>query len=72
MIRAIVLILLATISVSGQDSTLVREYCNKLGQLSETSNIESLVSGIDEMTIKYLERNPIIGDNPIQDAIRFQ
>lgn len=72
MIRAIVLMLLAIISVRGQDSTLVREYCNKLGQLSETSNIESFVPGIDEMTVKYLERNPIIGDNPIQEVIRFQ
>jgi hypothetical protein len=62
MIRAIVLVLLTTISATGQDSTLVREYCNKLGQLSETTDIDSLVSGIDEMTVKYFERNPITGD----------
>jgi len=72
MIRAIVLVLLTTISVTGQDSTLVREYCNKLGQLSETTDIESHISGIDEMTRRYLERNPMTGDNRLQEGIRLQ
>ena len=72
MIRAIVLILLTTISVTGQDSTLVREYCNKLRQLSDATDIESQISGIDEMTRRYLERNPMTGDNALQEGIRLQ
>lgn len=72
MIRPIILVLLTTISVTGQDSTLVSEYCNKLGQLSATTDIDSLVSGIDEMMVSYMDRNPITGDNPLQDGIRFR
>lgn len=72
MIRAIVFVLLTTVSVIAQDSTLVREYCNKLGQLSETSDINSITSGFDKLILNYLERNPVAGDNPLQDAMRLQ
>ena len=53
----------------GQDSTLVREFCNKLGQ---TTDIDSQISSIDDMTRRYLERHPMTGDNALQDALRFQ
>lgn len=43
-----------------------------LSQFSETTSINSQMTYIDEMTRKYFERNPIIGDNPVQDGIRFQ
>lgn len=72
MVRAIVLIFLTAISVYGQDSILVREFCSKLGQLSETNDINDQISDIEDMTRKYLERNPLKGDNPTQDGIRFQ
>ena len=50
----------------------MREFCNKLGQSSETADIDSQLSGIDEMTRKYFERNPMTSDNPLQEALRFQ
>lgn len=72
MIRAIVLILLTAISVQGQDSTLVREFCNNIGQFSETTDIGSQVSGLSGMVERYLERNPMRRDSTLQDGLRFQ
>lgn len=72
MIRAIVLILLTTISVQGQDSTLVKEFCNNIAQFSETTDIQSHTSELYGMVERYLERNPMTGDNSLQDAFRFQ
>jgi TPM domain len=74
MIRAVVLVLVlvTTILAKGQDSTYVKEYCSKLGQLSETTDIESQISEIDELTKKYLERKPLTGGNPIQEVLRLQ
>jgi hypothetical protein len=72
MIRALILLLLTTISVQGQDSTLVREFCNNLQQSSKSNDINSQVSALADMIQRYLERNPSTGDNSLQDRIRFQ
>lgn len=71
MIRAIILILLTTISVQAQDSTLVKEFCNSIGH-SRTTDIESQISEVVGMVDRYLERNPITRDSTLQDALRFQ
>lgn len=72
MIRTIVLILLTTISVQGQDSTLVKEFCSKVTKFSDTTDIEAQVSEIDVMIKRYMVRYPMTGENPIQEALRFQ
>lgn len=72
MIRTTILILLTTVSIAAQDTTFVRDYCNKLSRLSDTTNIESQILRIDDVSKKYLEQNPIIGDNPHQEVLRFQ
>jgi hypothetical protein len=72
MIRPLILILLATISVQGQDSTLVKEFCNNLTQFSKSDDINSQLSRIADMSEKYMQRNPSTGDNPLQNRIRFQ
>jgi hypothetical protein len=73
MIRVtIVLFFLTTISVNGQESTLVKEFCNTLGQKSDTTTIEQQVLGSFDVIQKYLERNPLTGDNPVQEGLRFQ
>jgi hypothetical protein len=72
MIRSLVLILLTTISVPGQDSTLVKEFCNSLGQFTQTEDINSQLFKIADITERYVQRSPITGDNPLQDRIRFQ
>lgn len=68
----ILFIFLTTISVSGQDSTLVREFCNSLVQISDTADIESQVIGSFDVIKRYLERNPLTGDNPLQEGVRLQ
>ena len=73
MIRVtILLIFLTTITVNGQDSTLVREICNTFSQKSDTTGIEQQVLGSFDIIKRYLERNPLTGDNPVQEGIRFQ
>jgi hypothetical protein len=72
MIRPLVLIILTTISVQGQDSTLVKEFCNNLTQFSQTNDINSQLSRIADISERYTQGNPTMGDNPLQDRIRFQ
>lgn len=72
MIRPLVLIFLTTISVQGQDSTLVREFCNSIRHSVQANDINSQLSGLADMVERYVERNPVTGDNPVQDRIRFQ
>jgi hypothetical protein len=73
MIRiTIIIIFLTTISVSGQDSTLVREFCNSLRPTSDIADLESQVTESFHVIRRYLERNPFAGDNPIQEGLRFQ
>jgi hypothetical protein len=74
MIKVILLIFLTTISMSvqGQDSTLVREFCNSIGKVTDTRDMNAQVSKLAHMVEKYLEGNPMTGDYQHQDAIRFQ
>jgi hypothetical protein len=70
MIRAIVLALLTTISVQGQDSTFVQEFCGVIGEPLNSSP-ESSLATLLEITKRYVERNPTIGDTSLQGRLRF-
>jgi len=72
MLRTIILILLSTIYVQGQDAILVKELCDKAVKFSESSDIESNFSEADSMVDSYLQRNPLSQDNLLQDGYRFQ
>jgi hypothetical protein len=73
MIRVtILLIFLTTISVNGQDSTLVKEFCNTFSQNLDIANIEQQILHSFDIINQYLERNPLPGDNPVQEGIRLQ
>lgn len=73
MIRVTILLILFTrVSVSGQDSTLVRQVCNTFDQISDSNTIEQGVLKSFDIIRSYLERHPLTGDNPLQEGSRFQ
>lgn len=66
MIRALILILLATISAQAQDSTFVRKFCNRIKQTSGDIDFNALEKDI----VEYSERNSM--DGSVQGVFRFQ
>lgn len=66
MIRALILVLLATISAQAQDSAFVRKFCNRIKQTSGDIDFNALEKDI----VEYSERNSM--DGSIQGGFRFQ